>query len=430
MAEEAGAAGEIGEDVVQTYLSDNSLSKLTGNIDPTTIERLRTALADAYDAGADFEGLVDAVKETYDGFSTTRAQMIAQTEMNAAYNAGRKQLGIDLGFNQKAWDPDATACEAVCVPNVLDGWIAMDDEFDSGDDAPPSHPNCLVGDTLVLARGISAHTKRAFKGEIIVLRIAGMDDLSVTPNHPILTGRGWIPAKDLNLRDRLVEAVDPSGMLAIIDPDNYQVEARIEQIPSALMMAGEVATCSVPLTAEAFHRDGCVDGEVEIVRPAGALEYNRSLREKNPQLSQNFLFGSSDYRRLALDPDSAAAKILKGAFAATERVMGSGNLGATSALGHSGSTNDAGRSASALFEADPLPCTQDGRPANFNPGGNPEQTLSTHVRFVKLSGIFRRDFDGQVFNLETATGLYCANRIVTHNCDCGLNVRLNPTPSS
>ena len=71
-----------------------------------------------------------------------RAGMIAQTEMNAAYNAGRKQLGIDMGFNEKAWDPDGTACEEICVPNVLDGWIDMDEEFESGDSEPPGHPNC------------------------------------------------------------------------------------------------------------------------------------------------------------------------------------------------------------------------------------------------------------------------------------------------
>lgn len=133
---------DLAEDVVQTYLSDHSLTKLTGDFEPTTVERLRNALADAYDTGADYEGLVDAVQETYAGFNDVRAGMIAQTEMNAAYNFGRKQLGIDLGFNEKAWDPDGTACEEICVPNVLDGWIGMDEDFESGDDAPPGHPNC------------------------------------------------------------------------------------------------------------------------------------------------------------------------------------------------------------------------------------------------------------------------------------------------
>ena len=142
LAGELGSDAELDEDIVQSYLTDHSLTKLTGDFEETTVERLRNALADAYDKGADFEGLVDAIKEEYAGFSDVRAGMIAQTEMNAAYNAGRKQLGLDMGFNEKSWDPDGTACEEICVPNVLDGWIDIDGEFELGDSEPPGHPNC------------------------------------------------------------------------------------------------------------------------------------------------------------------------------------------------------------------------------------------------------------------------------------------------
>ena len=143
-----GLAGELGsdsamaEDVVQTYLADHSLTKLTGGLDETTVERLRTALADTYQAGGDYDALVKAVQDEYAGFNDVRAGMIAQTEMNAAYNAGRKQLGLDMGFNEKAWNPDGTACSEICIPNVLAGWIPIEDDFESGDDAPPGHPNC------------------------------------------------------------------------------------------------------------------------------------------------------------------------------------------------------------------------------------------------------------------------------------------------
>lgn len=133
---------EIAADVVEDYLRDNSLRKLTGGVDQTTVEALRNALADAYESGGSYQDMVDAVTETFDKASSVRAGMIAQTEMNAAYNAGRKQLGIDLGFNEKSWNPDGMACAEICIPNVLQGWIAMDEDFESGDDAPPGHPNC------------------------------------------------------------------------------------------------------------------------------------------------------------------------------------------------------------------------------------------------------------------------------------------------
>lgn len=141
LAADLEAEQEISDDVVGAYLRDNSLEKLSGGLDETTVARLRNALADAYQAGADYDGLVSAVQEEYGKFNDVRAGMIAQTEMNGAYNFGRKQLGLDLGFNEKSWNPDGEAC-VVCLENVLDGWIGMDEEFSSGDDAPGAHPNC------------------------------------------------------------------------------------------------------------------------------------------------------------------------------------------------------------------------------------------------------------------------------------------------
>ena len=142
LADDLGIPDEIEDDVVAEYLRDHSLTKLSGNIGPETVKRLRTALADTYQTGGDYDDLKQAVKDTYDSFADVRAGMIAQTEMNGAYNAGRKQLGLDMGFNEKSWNPDGMACVAVCVPNVLDGWIGMEEDFESGDSAPPAHPNC------------------------------------------------------------------------------------------------------------------------------------------------------------------------------------------------------------------------------------------------------------------------------------------------
>ena len=141
LAEDLGSTGNIGSDVMGSYLRDHSLEKLTGDISSTSVDRLRTALADAYESGADYAGLVQVIRDQFAEFSDFRAQMIAQTEMNDAYNEGRKQLGLDLGFNQKSWNPDGAACE-LCMGNVADGWIGIEEEFSSGDDAPTAHPNC------------------------------------------------------------------------------------------------------------------------------------------------------------------------------------------------------------------------------------------------------------------------------------------------
>lgn len=137
----AAADVKLSDTFVETYLREHSLQKLSDDLNATTVTRLRNALADAYEDGATFGEMVDAVKAEYADFTTKRAQMIAQTAMNGAYNGGRKQLGLDLGFNEKSQAPDGLPC-LVCVANIAQGWIAIDEEFQSGDDTPPIHPNC------------------------------------------------------------------------------------------------------------------------------------------------------------------------------------------------------------------------------------------------------------------------------------------------
>ncbi len=129
------------DDAVSRWLRDNSLTKLTGDFSATSINRLRDAVADAWDAGGSFEQITAAIRDTFEDFSDTRAGMIAQTEVNDAYNQGRIYTAANAGFDQKAWDPDGEACE-ICMANVDAEWIGIDEEFPSGDMAPTAHPNC------------------------------------------------------------------------------------------------------------------------------------------------------------------------------------------------------------------------------------------------------------------------------------------------
>ncbi len=129
------------DDAASRWLRDNSLTKLTGDFSTTSINRLRDAVADAWDVGGSFEQVVKAIQDTFADFSDTRAGMVAQTEVNDAYNQGRIYTAVNAGFDQKSWDPDGEACE-LCMGNVDAGWIGIDEDFPSGDFAPTAHPNC------------------------------------------------------------------------------------------------------------------------------------------------------------------------------------------------------------------------------------------------------------------------------------------------
>ena len=147
----AGAAAVVQADtatsaflpnLASNYLRHNSLSKLTGNIGETSKTRLRNAIADAWDKGGTYNDLVGAIRDTFEDFSTVRASMIAQTEVVDAYNAGRNATARAAGLDEHAWETESgNPCET-CLANEAQGWIPIDQDFDSGDDAPPAHPNC------------------------------------------------------------------------------------------------------------------------------------------------------------------------------------------------------------------------------------------------------------------------------------------------
>ena len=140
-AKELESDAELNDTAASRYLRSNSLTKLTGELQGETVDSLRGALADAWQAGGSYNQVIDAVKSTFDKFSDVRAGMIAQTEANDAYNWGRVEIAKESDFDEKAWDPDGEACE-VCLGNVDAGWIGIDEDFPSGDDAPTAHPNC------------------------------------------------------------------------------------------------------------------------------------------------------------------------------------------------------------------------------------------------------------------------------------------------
>lgn len=88
--------------------------------------------------------IADAIQESY-GFSQKRADLIAHTEVRNANEQSKLEgwrEAADYGVVvKKSWDADAEACD-ICQTNAEAGAIDLDDDFPSGDDATPAHPNC------------------------------------------------------------------------------------------------------------------------------------------------------------------------------------------------------------------------------------------------------------------------------------------------
>ena len=124
------------------YLATKGFQTLAGDIDAITIDRVAHAVAEAYQNGANYQGIVDTIRSVLPDFSEYRLRVIVQTELNQAYSSGMMEFGRDAGATLKAWvTTSAEPCE-LCVTNEKAGRIPLDQRFPSGHRYPCGHDGC------------------------------------------------------------------------------------------------------------------------------------------------------------------------------------------------------------------------------------------------------------------------------------------------
>ena len=133
----------------------NSASILNG-IDQTTKEMIISALQDGLVNGNSTDQISTSINDVVD--NQQRAELIAVTEVNRAYNAGIIDMLANSGATQFNWIVRENGC-TVCSE--------QEGAHDIGDDTPPLHPNCqcdigqVVEKSVVSKGDISGH---AFHG--------------------------------------------------------------------------------------------------------------------------------------------------------------------------------------------------------------------------------------------------------------------------
>jgi SPP1 gp7 family putative phage head morphogenesis protein len=119
-------------------------AELVTGIDDATRNELKDIIADGLAENIGMDAIADNIRDAY-AFSEDRAELIARTEVTMANQNGALE-GMKLARGAgvkltKSWVPDADACPE-CEDNGNDGEIELEDQFSSGDDCPPAHPNC------------------------------------------------------------------------------------------------------------------------------------------------------------------------------------------------------------------------------------------------------------------------------------------------
>ncbi len=286
------------------------------------------------------------------------------------------------------------------------------------------HPQCLVAGTYVSGLADAA-TSRWHVGEIIDLHTVNGRHLTVTPNHPILTTRGWVAAHRLDKGCTIVCTSGHQRESIGRNPDEEHMPSRIEDVFASLWESFGLSSSSVMATMpQDFHGDG-FGGDVTIVRANSSLEsdflidatFDQPLLEEYIDLvnsSLSFLSGECGIDLMAPS--------LGGASDSSIGISGPGDLLLRSSLGM-----DQSHGFSTSSEFDSMPSHSGLADMSF---GQSEDYFDFCRRFA---GVVEFDYlrelrpsyqSCQVYNLQTREGWFTANNspdtggVVTHNCLC------------
>lgn len=156
--------------------------------------------------GEPFIDLVDHIMDT-GNVSKSRATLIARTEsarVTGLLTATRAQAA---GVTHFIWrvqnDKDVRPTHRRMANKVCS--FAPPPEVEPGKRyLPGGIYNCFTGDTEVsLAQGCRRIFRAAYNGKFSII-CTPSDTFRVTPNHPILTRRGWLPANQIERGDYLI----------------------------------------------------------------------------------------------------------------------------------------------------------------------------------------------------------------------------------
>lgn len=388
--------------------------------------------------------------------------------MNAAGVRAAQSASTDISLTMRA-SADAFDAQAADEARIV-GWervldpdacaycaTASTQRYRSAN-LDPIHANCVVGSTVVESSSARNATRRRYCGEMIVIRTALGYELTITPNHPVLTDKGWVSAGLLNKGDRVVSG-STRKRVGLGVPNEQHDPSRIED----RFAAGQVMSLvTVPFSAEDFHGDRG-DGQVDVVPADGLLRHRLQVGQHSQHqgfsrrphnssglaglcrfhqsalrhgLSTNggvggsgvplsFLNGHalrSDLLGLAVTPNALDASLYE---LATQYAPVHAESSGDGLLAFSGdvSVNGllvGGQPPTPAGDASPLEFSPDGRLADADNGRGLAESLSGDVQSDSIVQLDRVSGSHWVYNLRTDDGWYWANNILVHNCQCGI----------
>jgi len=283
---------------------------------------------------------------------------------------------------------------------------------------PPLHRKCLPGDAFVTAFRVSASSEDWFDGNLIVIRTAAGNKLSCTPNHPILTSHGWMPAKEIEIGNHVREAILPNRNSAIVTYDQ-NMQAMIKDVSKSFIDLGKMIAIPVPTSTENLNSNW-TNSKITIIRADGSL-----LFERNPDLFhklREFNLSLRDSDQFRFTSLSGFTEFCKARYPSECSGVRGRDLLLSLSGGHISPIDHSSLALPTMFDPMSEQIFIDHSSGNSKSIGDGKDRFSIEILGDEVISIENNSFHGLVYNLRTKDNLFYAENIVVHNCDCYLSV--------
>ena len=282
------AAEQFGFSIIDNTAVKNILTKevnpftklsIAGMQDKRVIMRkLESELTTAILKGESIPKIAKRLKNVSEGYLGDTIR-IARTETTRVENSAKQSVGDEgkrLGFDMwKRWVATADdrtrdehlAADGQEVPNDEPFIVGGEEMMYPGDESLGASAwntiNCFDGDVSVFnnKRALKSY-KHSYSGKMLIVKTASGIKFTVTPNHPILTDRGWVSVASLNKGDNIIIGGLKKNLCLGTNPNKNEIPAKFNAFHEFLKIMGNSEWIS---RANAnFHGD-VADGDVEVV---------------------------------------------------------------------------------------------------------------------------------------------------------------------
>jgi SPP1 gp7 family putative phage head morphogenesis protein len=444
------------DEQIQTFVgmagNGSPLGELFATIPQVTEDAMLSALASGISLGEGPRTVARRVRKVAE-IGRQRAETIARTEMIRSAREAQRMLyqqNPAVQSYRRVATQDARVCLA-CL--ALSGTVHTTDEI------MPSHPNCFVPDTKVTHADLLGTASRWYSGEVVTIRVKSGNVITVTPNHPILTSNGWVAAGEIAKGSYVISTSNSERMHSLVNPNYNHVESTIKDVVDAFNASAGVSSETVKVSAMNFHGDGA-GSEVAVINT------NSLLRDEvisKHQSQGNFVTTTSNSSDLS--GISNLASMLETVFPASDCIMCGDHIDGINLTGstshHEPISLGLTSNRDVIFDQDStnnissdIESKRDvvlalagyvigydgilGQMINsvFPDASSRKQACTNNllrnsiqisnllhafaglIEFDEVLDVEIKSYTGHVYNLQTSTGWYIANNIISHNCRC------------